>query len=317
MVTVGIPKGLLFPKYHVFTSAFFDELGAQTVSSPDTNKTILDLGTKYCVDDACLSIKVFHGHVAWLKDCCDFLFVPRIMGFKEREFICPMFCGLPEMLRHNITGLPHLIDTPLASLQNDKLYTWAKNVGYRITHDKTVIKRAFNRAMQEQSQFCPGINDTNYGQKIALLGHTYHIHDAFINMDLIQKMNDAGFGIITEEHVPASDKEAAVKRLFKKPFWSFFADYYGAAIHLYQTSAVDGFIYLSSFACGIDSILIELIKSETGEFPFLIIKLDEHTGEAGINTRLEAFLDLMKRRTHDDRYDSQPGEHQYCGKSVV
>jgi predicted nucleotide-binding protein (sugar kinase/HSP70/actin superfamily) len=28
----------------------------------------------------------------------------------------------------------------------------------------------------------------------------------------------------------------------------------------------------------------------------LVIKLDEHTGEAGVDTRLEAFIDMLERR---------------------
>ena len=57
---------------------------------------------------------------------------------------------------------------------------------------------------------------------------------------------------------------------------------------------VNGIIYISSFACGIDSVVVELIKDKIDEFPFMILKIDEHTGEAGLDTRVEAFADMLK-----------------------
>ena len=52
-------------------------------------------------------------------------------------------------------------------------------------------------------------------------------------------------------------------------------------------------IYVMSFGCGIDSFVCDLIerkmRRET-DIPFIVLTLDEHSGEAGMNTRLEAFL---------------------------
>ena len=59
---IGIPKGLLYYKYYPFIETFFTELGAEIILSPDTNKDILNEGVKNCVDDACVPIKIFHGH---------------------------------------------------------------------------------------------------------------------------------------------------------------------------------------------------------------------------------------------------------------
>lgn len=61
---IGIPRGLLYTKYHRFAQAFINELGAEAVVSPPTGKAILDEGARLCVDDACLPVKVLHGHAA-------------------------------------------------------------------------------------------------------------------------------------------------------------------------------------------------------------------------------------------------------------
>ena len=86
-----------------------------------------------------------------------------------------------------------------------------------------------------------------------------------------------------------------VKKLYKRPFWTFARNSYGFTVYGSREGLFDGIIYISSFACGIDSVVVELIKDKIGEFPFMILKVDEHTGEAGLDTRVEAFVDMLER----------------------
>lgn len=293
---IGIPQGLLYSKYHVFAKTFLEELGAEVIISPNTNKSILNQGVSCCVDEACLPIKVFHGHVASLKNKCDTILIPRFMGLAEKESICPMFCGLIEMVSNNIPELPDLIDTPIYSVENKKLCEWAKKVGSNITKDQTKISCALNKAMIMQEKSKNGFDDEEFPLKIGLIGHVNNIFDNFINMNLKKKLNGMDVGVITSEYIDKEFIDEEVKTLFKKPFWTFAREYFGSAVYMYKTHKVDGIIYLSSFSCGIDSIVTELIKTEIEDFPFMILKLDEHTGEAGFDTRIEAFTDMLKRR---------------------
>lgn len=293
---VGIPKGLLGYKYFNFIEKFFSELGAEIVVSPDTNKEILNHGVKYCVDDACLPIKIFHGHVVSIKDKCDLMVVPRIMQLREREFICPKFCGLPEMIINSIPNMPKVTMTPIYATSKEKLYQWIKETGGVITKDKGRIQKAYDRALDEVNKSKVGIKDEGYNLNISLLGHPYNIYDNFINMNLVKKLNKLGVGIITEEFVEDDVIDDEVKKLFKRPFWTFARNAYGVSTHLAGNKKVDGIIYISSFACGIDSVVIELIKDRLGDFPFLVLKVDEHTGEAGMDTRIEAFVDMLERK---------------------
>ena len=293
---IGIPQGLLYAKYHVFAKTFMEEIGAKTVVSPSTNKSILDEGVRYCVDEACLPMKVYHGHVAWLRGKCDAVLIPRFMSIRPKEHICPMFCGLVEMVSNHIPDLPLLIDTPVYSLNRDKMLIWAKYAARFLTKDQNKVGAAFDIAMMRQKDYTPGINDEGFPAKVALIGHVYNIYDSFINMNLVKKLNALGIGVLTGEYVPGDAIEDEVRKLYKKPFWSLAREYYGAAVHIRKTKMADGIIYLSSFSCGIDSVITELIKCENDGFPFMVLKLDEHTGEAGYDTRLDAFSDMLKRR---------------------
>ncbi|CCC57912.1 acyl-CoA dehydratase activase-related protein [Caloramator australicus] len=293
---VGIPKGLLYYKYKPFFTTFFEELGAEIIESPDTNKEILDLGVKLCTDEACLPIKVFHGHVEKIKDKCDLILVPRIMQVEKREFICPKFCGIPEMIENNIKDLPLITKAPIYSYSADKFINWAYETGKLFTKSYVKIQKAFEDALKEQNNFKEGIDHEGFQYKIALIGHTYNIYDKFINMNLIKKLNGFGIGVITHEVVDDSIKHMEIKKLFKRPFWTFAREYYGFASYAVKNKLIDGIIYLSSFACGIDSVIVELLKLEFEDVPFLLLKIDEHTGEAGFDTRVEAFVDMLTRR---------------------
>ena len=292
---VGIPKGLLYYKYNPFLQTFFSELGAEVITSEDTNKKILDEGIRYSVDEACLPIKVFHGHVFSLRDKSDIIVIPRIMQVKKREYICPKFCGLPEMIINSIPDMPKTITEPIYAISKRKLYNWAENAGSIITKDKSKIKKAFNRALIEQKGYDSGIKDENYRLNIALVGHPYNIYDDFINMNIVKKLNKLGIGVITEECLSEDLINKEVDDLYKRPFWTFARNSYGFASHISKEKQVNGIIYISSFACGIDSVVVELIKDKIDEFPFMILKIDEHTGEAGLDTRVEAFADMLER----------------------
>lgn len=293
---IGIPKGLLYERYYPFLVTFFSELGADIVTSDNTNKIILNEGIKYCVDEACLPIKIFHGHVATIKDKCDIILIPRIMQLREREFICPKFCGLPEMILNNIPDLPKAIIEPIYATSKENLYKWAKIVGKMIVDDKYKIKNAFNKALIEQSKYKTGIKNDTYKLNIALIGHPYNIYDNFINMNLVKKLNKLGVGVITEEYIDDEIIDNEVKSLYKRPFWTFGRNSYGFASYVAKERIVDGIIYISSFSCGIDSVMIEFIKDRIEDFPLMILKVDEQTGEAGIDTRIEAFFDMLERR---------------------
>lgn len=314
---VGIPKGLLYYKYHPFIGRFLVELGVEIITSTDTNKNILDQGVKYCVDEACLPMKIFHGHIVDIKDKCDLLIIPRIMRLRQREFICPKFCGLPEMIMYSIPNMPKVMIEPIYATNEKELYDWCKKLGKMITKDRSKIRSAFNKALEEQRNFKFGIKDEGFEKNIALVGHPYNIYDTFINMNLVEKLNKLGVGVITEEYMTEEQIKLETKILFKRPFWTFAANSYGFTTSIARNNEIDGAIYISSFACGIDSVVLELIKEKIEDFPFLVLKIDEHTGEGGIDTRIEAFIDMIERKKNNEDNISTSRQHISCSKSII
>lgn len=295
-VKIGIPKGLLYPEYGRFLETFFMEAGAEIAVSPNTNREILDLGVNNCVDEACLPMKIFHGHVCALQGSCDAIVIPRIMRVREHEYICPKFCGLTEMVSNTIPGLPRLIGEPASWTDRNGMLEWAERAARPVTRDRKRIRAALDKAIPAIAPAYGRLDQQGYPVKVALLGHPYNILDPFLNMDLIRKLNHLNIGVVTADSIDDLLVTEEAGSLFKRPFWTFARVAYGAASYLRRHRRIDGIVYVSSFACGIDSVVIELIRMESDGYPFLVLKIDEHTGEAGFDTRLEAFADLFLRK---------------------
>lgn len=312
-MTVGIPKALLYYKYHVFARTFFETLGARVVVSPDTNKQILNAGALLCADEACLPVKVLHGHAEWLKSRCDALLLPRFMRMEKGKSICPMFCGLPDMVRAAINGLPPLIDAPVWSLSEPEQWALAAAKGLAGRDQITAAVWAAVRAQRAQA----AVRDhTAAPHRVALIGHAYNLGDRYINMDLLRKLARLGVGAVTADDVAEEDIAREAGKLFKAPFWYFARRYYGAAAHLCAARKVEGVLYVSAFSCGVDSVVAELAGQAACGLPFMELKLDEHTGAAGFDTRLEAFADMLERRSHG-RHIPADGQHLACRQSVL
>jgi predicted nucleotide-binding protein (sugar kinase/HSP70/actin superfamily) len=79
--------------------------------------------------------------------------------------------------------------------------------------------------------------------------------------------------------------------------WSYERELLEAAAYFLKCKDVDGVIYLTSFGCGPDSMMMEIVRRELrseGDHPLLELVLDEHSVESGIRTRAEAFVDLLR-----------------------
>lgn len=324
-IKIGIPRALLYYDYLPLWQTFFEGLEAQTIISTQTNEAIVNKGLAYCINEACLPIKVFHGHVAYLSDKVDYLFIPRIRSIAKREYICPKFTGLPDMIRSSIPKLPKIIDTEI-NLHKDifQLKEAFIDMGSFICKDKKKITTAFNNAVSEHYKFREKTESgklpievlDNYsrqntnGLKIAVIGHSYNLYDNYINNDLFKKLYQNDVQIITPEMLSTIMVDNQAQRLHKKMFWSFARKIMGSTLHFIEEKNIDGVIYIMSFGCGIDSFIADLCERrlrKEAAIPFYLLILDEHSGQAGLTTRIEAFIDMLNWRKKNENNISTHG----------
>jgi predicted nucleotide-binding protein (sugar kinase/HSP70/actin superfamily) len=87
--------------------------------------------------------------------------------------------------------------------------------------------------------------------------------------------------------------------------------------------------YISNFSCAPDSFMLHYLKWIMGVKPFLILELDSHTADAGVDTRIEAFLDIIggyrsklteiseKRYDNGLRFINKPGEEIHIKNNIT
>ncbi|MGC8777607.1 MAG: acyl-CoA dehydratase activase-related protein, partial [Candidatus Caldatribacteriaceae bacterium] len=274
-------------------------------------------------EEICFPVKVFLGHVLSIKDRVDFLFVPRMVSFHKGEYNCPKILGLPDLVRNLFEVQPERLIDGEINMRETGIRGWRKGfleLGKRWGKSEREIMQALERAEREhlvyRDALKKGVLPENIidqkpllpsrEKKVLLLGHTYLLSDSYINMSIVQKIHALGYGVVTQDMVEEGKIRNSLKLLRKPSFWTISNEIVGTAL-LYlreKDPAIRGYVHLVSFECGPDSLVGELIerwiKRAEETVPYLRLEIDEHTGEAGLVTRLEAFVDMMEWR-HNQR----------------
>ncbi|MFW6380992.1 MAG: acyl-CoA dehydratase activase-related protein [Bacillota bacterium] len=314
---IGIPRGLMYYYYYPAWEEFFRGLGLEIVVSPPTNRGLLERGVSRSVDDLCLPFKAYFGHVDELKDMVDYLFIPRFFKLGDNNSVCPKFMGLPDMVRAVFAGegLPPLLD-PVVDLKKGlfSLRRLAHQLGKRLNRGYWQVERAFWKGLyrlqasrekrwQSQDSYQPGKSPDQSPQQltVAVLGHLYLIRDECLSLGLIRELQERGVRVITHEDLAPEILEQAACRQPKPSFWYYNRQLMGAAYHLLagRGDSTEGIIQLNAFGCGPDSLISELIElkgKRDKRIAMMNVNVDEHSGQAGLITRLEAFIDLLERR---------------------
>lgn len=308
---IGIPRALYFFKYGKIWEEFFKEAGFDVIISPPTNRQILERGVALSVDELCIPLKVFYGHCCWLQKRCDFVFIPRYISLIKKTFTCPKLLVLPDTARFTIPDLPILTlsfkksDEPgIIQFFLMECVIWKKN-GYLNLRKKTFnpikMHRLFKKLLQVEKEKTfkePSFSPTSFLEpSIMVIGHPYNLEDSFVNHNLFKMLEELGVKVVTSRQIPARTIQ---KELDGLPFiyWSEEREIAGSAYFGLKNSSIDGIILVSSFGCGPDSLIAEQIVQDARQFkkPVMQLFLDENTSKINIETRLEAFVDMIRKK---------------------
>lgn len=323
---VGIPRALLFYKFEAMWKTFFEELGAEVIVSPHTNKIIKDLAVRYAPDEDCYSTKLYFGHAIFLKDKIDYFFIPRFGSDHEVNVGCPKFIGLAEVLKSLFPDFPPII-MPYFSKAKAKhgtirMFRLIFEIGFKFTYNPLKIFRATFLAFKAQKIHEDQIylSEKNLGDwinskiscnaklnlekrkkplKIALVGHRYVLNDEFSNLNIIEILSQKGVDIITSFQMPRKIIDRQMKTLEFNLYFDYVQEILGTIMFFLESGKIDGILQLAVFSCGPDSIILELASRYSRrkpKIPLLQLVIDELTSEIGFNTRIEAFLDMLERR---------------------
>lgn len=334
--TVGIPRALVYYYYYPQWKTFFEELGFKVVLSNKTSKRIVDLGVKVTLNDACIPIKLMHGHIQDLiEKKVDAIFCPRLVSIDSDATFCPKFLGLPDMVRYCVPDLPLWIDERVDNRRRKfKEKDFYVNIGKKLGKSKAESLTAWERSKEAQADFrkmvTSGVPATEaisvfnkkgnvdeaikaYHKRLeeadkgdgpkrlnyAIIGYVYLVYDDFVNANFLKKLEEMNITPHTFDMLPEQEIDGQTEKLPKNLFWMFSNRVVKGAYHYMDLEKMDGIIHLSAFGCGPDAMttkVIEIHAKYHAKIPYIRILLDEHTGEAGLVTRLESFTDMIRRK---------------------
>jgi len=309
---IGIPRALYYYTFIPLWERFFYELGFEVVESGITNKEIVDMGVRTAVTDACAPVKIFQGHAEWLarRANVDVVFIPRMVSFEWGYVFCPKFLGLPDMVRATIDNMPRIIDTEFDLRKGPgALLRSLVRLGTELGASRGKALVAAVKAIRHFRQ----VGWTDYARRerrtgentqravvtIGLVGYPYIVHDQFLGGDMVNLLESAGVKVLTIEDVSSEQVRSEDRSLEKQVFWHYSNRTIKSAYYLMRHGLIDGLVHATAFSCGPDAIVdkfLELDCKHQFGVPYLSLSVDEHSGRAGIVTRLEAFLDMLLRK---------------------
>ncbi len=314
---IGIPRALLMWDLTPFFCEFFRNIGYEVVISPETNREIVGTSLSGAPPTACLPAKVMHGHVAALLDeGIDTLFIPALIDAAnpntktQTNYNCPLVQAQPYILQAEFDFAARgvkTITTPLhfysRELVNKEIASIARDLGAgkkELTHAREAGETAETdmrrRIVALGDEALKLVEDGATG--IVILSRLYNSTDRLLSLDLPEKLRSLGVLPIPIDTLRW--EEIDIDPLYPFMQWHAGKRILAAAEIVRKTDRLWG-LYLSHFNCGPDSFIVHYVRETLKNKPFLAIELDEHSADAGVITRLEAYLDSIDALTEHPR----------------
>lgn len=294
--TIGIPRALtmhsLFPLY----SAFFSALEMEVVLSGVDPR-----GDTMSNSGFCLPAQIAHGAVLDLaRRGVRVVFLPHLARMPQHNsskdsYLCPITQASPYFLAKAFPDTHFL--SPILDFSNG--YATSTSMS-----DMAVEELGFSRAVADEA-WVAAVHDqteadstlTELGRKalaqalashkpaILLAGHSYNAYAPEASQSVGKKLSSMGVPVIPADCLTPVGAGPTV--------WHF-ANQILNAVSLVKQYPNLFLLSVSNFSCTIDAFTHSLLASELGSKPYLFLEIDAHTADAGVQTRLEAFLDMVE-----------------------
>ncbi|MGJ8455013.1 acyl-CoA dehydratase activase [Pseudothermotoga sp. U03pept] len=301
---IGMSKSFAMNSLFPFFSQFFAWLGFQVVLPDEPDEK----GSERMGAEFCFPVEQSHGFVlSLLKKKPDFIFIPRIRAIKVRNsrsngVFCPFVQSEVDWLK---ADLQELRDYNLLTCNIDfsesqqKILTSLREMLKPLGVSKADVKKAFDSAMKSQTNFEQGLKEMGKAfleevakRKIGIVifGRPYNAFLSYANLGVPRKISSYGYPVASFDLLPFEEKPG-----YENMYWAWGEMILKAAQFVREHPNLYA-VYITNFSCGPDSFVLSYFKDVMKDKPALILELDSHTADAGIETRIEAFLDVIRYR---------------------
>ena len=316
---IGIPRAFSAHTLYPLYSWFFHELGIKTFLSTE----VAHAGVARAEAQYCFPAEIAHGAI---QDCldkgADYVLLPHFRDMPSYEEkvhanFCPITQALPYYMEKAFPDIDRKKWLPLVvsfKYGEEKALELFREMTKLLGIGEAETKRAFDAALAKQKAYFEaaskmGVEALEEARKadrpvIALLGRPYNAFTPEANMGIPRKFTTRGYSIIPFDILPFSGRE-----IFPNMYWFYGQQDLKSASLLKDEDNI--FItFISNFSCAPDSFILHYVKWMMGQKPFLVLELDSHSADAGVDTRVEAFLDIIdgyrakKNEVEAERYDN-------------
>ncbi|OPY88402.1 MAG: R-phenyllactate dehydratase activator [Smithella sp. PtaU1.Bin162] len=302
---IGIPHALYLAEEMPLWKHFFNTLGIETITT-DNFRNAIKSGKKIAGAEFCAPMNAFFGHVQYLVDKCDYIFLPVYLEAKEpkenafryycyyTQFAVMLATGIKKLNLKNKTispvidhhSFPSKIELftmlkPVLSASYWEIFNAYESALTYFTERQDNLRNIYEREMRGSKDIC-----------VALLGRPYTILQSSMNNSIPDIFSNIGIKTFYQDMLPSHRQDMAeIDPLLQRLHWNYAAKILKAALFSARAEGIYP-VYVTSFKCSPDSFAIEYFKRIMDKYgkPYLILELDEHDSKVGYETRIEAAV---------------------------
>ena len=310
--TVGIPLALSNYELLPFWGTLLGQLDVNVVVSDVSSQQTIRRGVEAVVSTPCFPVKVAHGHVLDLIDRgVDYVWLPSLIAMRQESpenpynQLCPYVTAIPYQiiaaLESQSTNVK-VLKPPVSFQQGVRgLRRSLSSLAQELGVGRHRLRRAIAAAWRAQEDFerdCRRRGREVLEQlspqrrAVVVVSRPYNGCDRGTNLDLPGKLRKLGVLPIPVDFLDLRPERTSDDRILQNMYWKYGQRILRAGQLIRDDSRLHA-VYLSNFSCGPDSFLIGFFKRLMAPKPALVLEIDEHSADAGVVTRLEAFLESL------------------------
>ncbi len=285
---VGLPRGLVSHLMPELWETFFETLGLGVRRSPPTGAWAVERAEVVSEPEHCLPVKLYDAHVEALAGKADTVFVPRMLSLAAGRISCPKLGALPDAIRAQFGDRLQVLSIDLDERRQplaESMHALGVSLGAPpeaagVAADAAAAAMAKARRRRAAA---PGAE-----RPYLVLGHPYNVHDPFLAGPVLQALERLGARAAFIDESAPMPAGGPVR-------WDTCTRLVDGVERL-APGACAGVVQISSFNCGCDSIVGPIVERllRARRIPLLTLMLDGHAAAAGLETRIEAFVESVE-----------------------
>ncbi|TRZ51274.1 activase, partial [bacterium] len=308
---VGITKSLLSNTLYPLYYNFFSGLGCEVILADNVDSG----GNEKIRSSYCYPVEVSHGLFQDLiKKDVEYIFLPHITQMESKsEFkykrLCVFVQGetyfLRSAFRDNIEDekgklvfnlLSPVIDLAAGRESVRKVFEdIAKEMGFA----KSEGRRSFDFAYDTYKTMLAEFRELGKQALLelesspgkfaaALFGRAYNAFAGEVNLNIPHKLASKNIMVIPHDFLPSEEYAS-----YENMYWYTGHQILASARFVKDHEQLYG-VFITNFSCGPDSFIIPYFRKIMGTKPSLTLELDSHSADVGIDTRIDAAMDIIR-----------------------